>query len=1021
MANIVMSVVSSVGKYLVEPIIPEIQYFFCVDKVIKDLEKEKKELTSERDNLLNRIERAKERTEIIEKSVEKWLNDVQNILEEVEDLEIKMNIDSSCFHGWCPTWRRYLLLKQMVEKTKAMGEFKDKSNIQPFSHLAPLPGIQYESSKNFTYFESTKMAYNQLLEALQDDCIFMIGVYGMGGSGKTTLVKEVGKNVEGLKLFDTVLLITVSQTPNIKDIQGKIADMLTLKLEEESVVGRAQRLWLKLKEKKQVLIIVDDIWEEFELKDIGIFLDNDYKGRWKVLVTTRRQEICDLMDCQKRIHLSLLSEDESWTLFRKCANIDDGFSRSLDDVPQKLCLECKGLPIALVAMGSSLKGKSNDEWKLALHSLRHSEEIDDHMEESMRAALNCLKLSYDYLKNKETKLLFLLCSIFPDDYEILIEDLSRYAFGLGLGRRLPLELARSHIKASINKLLYSSLLIQIEEHKDEEYVKMHDMIRDVALWIAKRSRDHKILVNLEKPLSILVEDYSIRDYFALSSWYCEDQISFQLDAPNLEFFLLNNVTQSSLNLSHGMFEGIQGLKVLSLETYDQLSLTFPQSTQFLTNLRTLHLHGWSLGDISFIASLTRLEVLDLRRCRLIELPNEIGKLKRLKLLDLSSSYIQEPYNEAIGKCSQLEELYVPEYNRDYLSQGVVDIIALQKLQRFVIHTTSFKNNSNINVKSKRILELLDFNISNLGTSKKNLLQIAEIIFLRCLHGGCKNIIPDMIGVVGGMNDLYSFHLDNCEEIECIFDTTSNFDNVDSNALIPRLVELELLELENLKELCRGPPMQVLHFFEKLEKLFIWRCQQLHNIFPDECNLQNLKILIIQNYGRDYNYCTANEVLFSVPVAQSLQQLEELTIQGCDKLKHIVASERKQGSNSSIEIVPTERNSHFVMPNLKKVCISFCSKLEYVFPICYAEGLAQLQHVEIVMASKLKYVFGECDHEDHSSNHYENKIILPHLEVLTLINLQNLVRIGVVNHLVNRSSQRVVLTVVRCPKLTLWMR
>lgn len=132
--------------------------------------------------------------------------------------------------------------------------------------------------------------------------------------------------------------------------------MLGLKLKEESEEGRAQRLWLSLKDKKHILIIVDDIWGEFNLENIGICLDNDCKGRWKVIVTTRRQEICNLMDCQKKIHLGLLSTYESWTLFEKHANIDHAFSKSLNDVPWELCKECNGLPIAIIAIASSLKG-----------------------------------------------------------------------------------------------------------------------------------------------------------------------------------------------------------------------------------------------------------------------------------------------------------------------------------------------------------------------------------------------------------------------------------------------------------------------------------------------------------------------------------------------------------------------------------------------------------------------------------------------------------------------------------------
>ncbi|KAI5409262.1 hypothetical protein KIW84_054897 [Lathyrus oleraceus] len=164
------------------------------------------------------------------------------IMQMTED-QIKQSID---FHGTkvftkylFPLKKRRLLYKgqrqtsivfkdgfQHVVGIEAMEKFKGKSNdINPFSHLAPLP-------------------------ALKDDHISIIGVHREGGSGKTALVTEVGKKAEELDMFDKVISITVSRTPNIRDIQGKIADMLNMRLGEESEEGRAQRLWLCLQEKK---------------------------------------------------------------------------------------------------------------------------------------------------------------------------------------------------------------------------------------------------------------------------------------------------------------------------------------------------------------------------------------------------------------------------------------------------------------------------------------------------------------------------------------------------------------------------------------------------------------------------------------------------------------------------------------------------------------------------------------------------------------------------------------------------
>ncbi|XP_058784108.1 probable disease resistance protein At4g27220 [Vicia villosa] len=880
----------------------------------------------------------------------------------------------------------------MAEKIEAVEKFKGKSNdINPFSHLAPLPGIQYQSSEDFIYFESTKMAYSQIWEALVDDRVSIIGVHGEGGCGKTALVTEVGKKAEELDMFDKVISITVSRTPNVRGIQGEMADMLNVRLEEESEKGRAQRLWLCLQEKKRTLLIVDDLWEKFHLMDIGVLLDSVNKGTWKILITTHSERICISMECQKTTHLELLSVDESWTFFQKFARVDNIHSKNL---PREICNECERLPLTIKTVASSLKGRPESEWRRALEKLRDSKASND--EGEVTATFSCLKLCFGYLLRPETKQLFLMCSLFPEDYHIPIEDLLRYAVGLSVEERLSLQSRRSLYEANISQLLDSGLLMRGS-------VKMHNVVRDAALWFANRSKNRKILVNVDKPLSTIAEDNKIRDCFAVSSWWYNESPSFcQLLAPNLKMLLLNISARrswNSLDLSHLTFEGIQGLEVFSLTiNYKIVRLSLPPSIQLLTNVRTLRLNGMEFGDISFIASLIRLEVLDLRRCKFNELPIGICKLLRLKLLDLSECRIfGNTYNGAIGKCSQLEELYASAcYPEAYVLKISMDISILLNLQRF-------KFSDQITLKLK------DCNISNLKASEKTILQIGKNISLTGLHGGCKNIIPDMVGIVVGMNDLTSLHLTSCKEIECIFDATYDFKEDD---LTPSLVQLRLQLLENLTVLCRGPPLEVLRFFEKLELLDLRYCKQLQNIFPRECKLQNLKILRLED-------CKTDEVLFITSVAQSLQQLEQLKISGCDELKHIIAESgsERDGCNTSGEIIPSSMNSHFLMTNLREVEIFSCGSLESIFPISNVEGLNQLQKLEISSSPKLEYVFGQYGHETLSSHQYQSHVMLPHLESLIFLGLDNLIGMCPENCQAKWPSQSLrTMTIVNGPKL-----
>ncbi|KAI9100869.1 hypothetical protein K1719_023993 [Acacia pycnantha] len=139
---------------------------------------------------------------------------------------------------------------------------------------AELPGIKYHaSSKDLIDFESRKEKVKELVKVLEEGNHDMIGLQGMGGTGKTTLATQVGKKLEESKSFEKVIFVVVSNPPDVNKIRGDIARQLGLKLEERVEADHSKLLWSRISNnEKKLLIILDDVWGAKSSK-LGFHLD----------------------------------------------------------------------------------------------------------------------------------------------------------------------------------------------------------------------------------------------------------------------------------------------------------------------------------------------------------------------------------------------------------------------------------------------------------------------------------------------------------------------------------------------------------------------------------------------------------------------------------------------------------------------------------------------------------------------------------------------------------------------------
>ncbi|WRX28131.1 NB-ARC - like 10 [Theobroma cacao] len=232
----------------------------------------------------------------------------------------------------------------------------------------------------------------QILEYLMGDEVAMIGVCGMGGIGKTTIMKHINNQLLKEARFDKVIWVTVSKELNVVKLQEDIASACDMKdCLPKNELKRATKLMDILKTERYVLIL-DDVWKRFSLSQVGI-PEPTHDGR-KLVITSRSIDVCLSMGC-KVFKVQHLSKKESLNLFLKHVGHAVLQHPTLKEIVKLIVDQCGGLPLAIVTIAGSMKGVDDvHEWRNALNEL--CERV-----KSVRGldaeTFECLMFSYDHL------------------------------------------------------------------------------------------------------------------------------------------------------------------------------------------------------------------------------------------------------------------------------------------------------------------------------------------------------------------------------------------------------------------------------------------------------------------------------------------------------------------------------------------------------------------------------------------------------------------------------------------------
>ena len=295
------------GKMILAPICKYYNYHKDADKHMNNLKNKWEELECRMMDIESKMGAELFPGKSPKEEVKFWLQKVETINEEIQNIEQEAR--GMCFSRM-HVGKLACKKIQEVEEIYQKGGFVDNLVVDPpISHAEVLPTTTLVGES------TSKRTMKKVWEHIIGEDFRKIGVYGMGGIGKTTVMKQINNCLlKETDKFDNVIWVTISKALNVFKLQTDIACKLNLDLSKyEDETTRAGKLNVALENRKRYVLILDDMWEAFRLEDIGIPEPTSTNG-CKLVLTTRDVKVCDGMNC-KNIKMKLLSKEESWNLF----------------------------------------------------------------------------------------------------------------------------------------------------------------------------------------------------------------------------------------------------------------------------------------------------------------------------------------------------------------------------------------------------------------------------------------------------------------------------------------------------------------------------------------------------------------------------------------------------------------------------------------------------------------------------------------------------------------------------------